>query len=355
MNTSISTYQKKLYDVPAESLLPIALSIIIVNYKTAELTLDLIQSIYDHAPDVTYEILVMDNGSDEYIEEDLRNRFPAVRFFETGRNVGFAKANNLGIHNSHGSYVLLLNSDTRIFDETLQSMMDYLQIHPNVGVLGPRQIGDDGKYVPSCGNFPTLISEMLRKIIHERLSMDDYRLREGIDDKYANSTNVDWVSGSCLVVRRKALADVGLLDERFFMYFEDIDFCKRIKDKGWQVQYFPDETILHYGGQSAKLNIMKIMVENRKSQLYFSRKHYGVLGAFVVRYFLWCKFVFNFMRWGLVFLGLKTVGKPSRKIYARVLFSKKVIMMSLGRVMTKPNEPRLFQKHSVSETIHSVS
>ena len=228
------------------------LSIIIVNYKTKSLTLNCIRSIYQHLPTASFEIIVLDNGSRDNLESFIMQEFPDIKFLEVGWNVGFARANNLGIQNAHGDFILLLNSDTRLMDDTLQSMLDFMQFHPEIGVLGPRHVDRNHSFVPSCGRFPNFRREIIRKIIHYRLSINDYQLRYFLDQKQSDQSIVDWVSGSCLLVRRKSLMDAGLLDERFFMYFEDIDLCKRIQQKGWRIQYYPEKTILHYGGQSGQ-------------------------------------------------------------------------------------------------------
>lgn len=245
--------------------------------------------------------------------------------------MGFAKANNLGIQNSKGDYILLLNSDTRIEGNLLQEMSDYMQFHPEIGVLGPRHVEKNRNFVPSCGKFPNLISELTRKIIHYKLKTDDFKLRDYLDQKFADREHVDWVSGSCLMIRRKVLIDSGLLDERFFMYFEDIDFCRRVQMAGWKICYYPNQTLIHYGGQSAKFNILRVMYENRKSQLYFSRIYFGRTGCFVVKSALFIKYSMTLLAALTSMLRRKTAGQSIKEVYARALISKKVIMLTLRR------------------------
>jgi GT2 family glycosyltransferase len=319
----------------------ILLSIIIVNFETPDYTIECIRSIIANPSGDEFEIIVIDNGSRDKSLGMIREAFPEVICIETGTNLGFSKANNLGIHNSHGDFILLLNSDTKITGDILQAMLDYLEFHPEIGILGPRQVDGEGNFTPSCDHFPTFFSEICRKIVHYRLSLNDYRLRDYMDEQHSNRSAVDWVSGSCLMVRRSALLDAGLLDEQFFMYFEDIDFSRRVQKSGWKIEYFPSQTIVHYGGQSARLNILNVMVENRKSQLYFSRKYFGWWGHVMIRLLLLAKYGVNFIRWSSVLLLASAVGKNVRYSYTMVLLAKKVIEVSLQPVPKKPTVPKL--------------
>jgi GT2 family glycosyltransferase len=319
----------------------ISLSIILVNYKTTEFTLKCLQSIYDHPPQCSFEVIVMDNASYDDIEVRVCERFPRVRFLETGENMGFARANNLGIHNSHGRYVVLLNNDTMVIEPIFDEMMAFMENNSGVGILGPRHIDTEGRFQPSSGKFPTFMSEAIRKIIHYRLSVDDYRVRDYLDVKSGNGNHVDWVSGSCLMVRRRTLEDIGLLDERFFMYFEDIDFCRRAQDSGWEVRFISNRSLMHHGGASARKNLMSVLIQNRKSQLYFSGKYYGLLGEWVIRILLLVKYGFNLIRWVAIFGIQKLFGHRGRHAYTMALLSKKVILISLRRVPSRALVPAL--------------
>lgn len=325
------------------------LSIIIVHYKTMELTLQCIQSVYDFSPDKLYEVIVVDNGSDDGIQEQLIQRFPFVHFIQMQVNVGFSKANNEAIQKSRGHFILLLNSDCRLVDNLLKSMMSFMEKHEEVGVLGPRQVNGDGVFEPSCGRFPNLWREAVRKIIHYRLSINDYRLREYLDERHADRSCVDWVSGSCLLLRRQAVEESGLLDERFFMYFEDVDLCQRVKKCGWEVRYLPSQTLIHYGGQSAKLNIMRIMVENRKSQLYYGAIHYGALGGFLLKILIAIKYALNLVKWSMAYIAFKALNRKGLKAcYARALVSKKILFLSIRHLDTSPKIPTL-RSNAVSQ------
>jgi len=308
----------------------IFLSIVIVNFKTLKLTLECIQSIYDYSPTVAFEIILIDNGSNDGIGETVAERFPKVKFIETGVNVGFAKASNMGIHNSRGEFVVLLNSDVKIIEPVWDAMIELMRQAPGLGVVGCREVDGDGHFQLSCGHFPNFKNEIIRKIMHHRLSTKDHKIRDYLDEKYSNLGVVDWVSGSCLMVRRKALLDAGLLDEHFFMYFEDIDLCRRVQNKGWGVQYFPGASICHYGGRSAKHNLLHVLVEYRKSQAYFTRKYYGRIGSILIRLFLILKYGISVLPWTSVFLLRKIMGGDCKQAYTMMLLSKKVIGVALN-------------------------
>lgn len=310
----------------------IELSIVIVNFETPSYTLDCIGSIYANSPRCSFEIILIDNGSKDGSIDRIRERWPKVVCIETGANLGFARANNLGINNTRGEYVLLLNSDTKILDNSLDRLLGYLRQNPKAGVVGPKQIDGTGKLQLSWGSFPTFVSEMYRKLLHHRLSVNDWLVRDYLEEKFGSATEVDWVSGSCLLARREALFDSGLLDEHYFMYFEDIDLCRRISDAGWGIHYEPDTTILHYGGISAKKNILKILVEYRRSQLYFTRKYYGLNGILLLKSLLIIKSLANLGRYAVIYLASSVMARhESRQIhYANLLLNKKTLELALG-------------------------
>ena len=259
------------------------LSIITVNFETPDYTLDCIRSIRNNPPSVAYEIILVDNGSRDGSLDLIREEAPEVVTIETGNNLGFSRANNLGINNARGEFVLLLNSDTKILDNSIDRMVECLRDRPEVGAVGARQLDGKGKLQLSWGSFPTFVSEIYRKLLHHRLSINDLKIRDYLEEKFSGTSEVDWVSGSCLMTRKQTLHEAGLLDQNFFMYFEDIDLCRRIQDAGWRILFNSDVTIVHYGGISAKKNLLQVLVEYRHSQVYFTRKYYGVKGVLVLK------------------------------------------------------------------------
>lgn len=304
----------------------VRLSIVIVNFETPDYTIQCIRSIYEHPPRGPFEIILIDNDSRDGSLDLIRERFPEVVCIETGANLGFARANNLGISNSRGEYVLLLNSDTKIVDSSLDRMVDYLSGHTAVGAVGPKQYDKEGGCLQlSWGSFPTFFSEILRKVAQFRLSVNDLMVRDYLESKYSSRSDVGWISGSCLLARRDTLVEAGLLDGHFFMYFEDIDLCRRIRDLGFDIHYDPQSTVIHYGGVSAKKNILKVMIEYRRSQLYFTKKYYGLRGVLALKALLTVKYGVNFVRWAAVFLGDRLLGRKSQASFAKLLLSKKTI------------------------------
>ena len=306
------------------------LSIVIINYETPEYTLQCLRSLREHAPRCPHEIIVIDNGSRDSSLETIRAAFPDIALIETGENAGFARASNLGIHNSRGRYLLFLNSDTRILDAAIQKMVNILAETPSVGIVAPKQVDGEGKLQLSWGQFPTLSSELVRKVLHHRLSLNDARIRDYLEERYAGPSAVDWVSGSCFMIRRQALTEAGLFDRNFFMYFEDIDLCRRVKDRGWRIQYNAELGIVHYGGVSARKNILKVLVEYRRSQIYFTRKYYGLSGVLVLKALLLFKYGTHFFKWGAAFAGARLLRLDDRSAYAKLLLTKKTVELVLG-------------------------
>lgn len=303
----------------------IGLSIIVVHFETPDYTSQCLHSIYANPPTAPFEILLIDNGSSDGSLGMLEEEFPSVRAIRIGENVGFARANNLGLNNARGEYVLLLNSDTRIVNGSLDRLLNRLKSNPEIGAVGPKQFDGDGKLQLSWGQFPTFISEALRQLLHYRLSINDQAVRGYLEEKYAGSSRVDWVSGSCLMARKKALEAIGYLDPHFFMYFEDIDLCRRLERTGWKVHYDSDTTIVHYGGISARKNILHVLIEYRHSQIYFTRKYYGWKGVFLLKVLLFVKYGMNLGRWITVFAIEKLLRRDAKASYAKLLLSKKTV------------------------------
>jgi len=319
----------------------VVLSIIIVHYKTRELTLQCLRSIREFKPRVPHEILLIDNGSQDGIGETVVKDFPEVRFIETGRNNGFSQANNLGIVNAYGKFLLLLNSDTKIIEPVFDRLVQAMDSHPDAGGIGPQHVGGDGRHQVSYGKFPDLFTEILRKIVAYRIALDDPNIRGYLTQFCSTEQEVDWLSGSCLLLRREALRQAGLLDESFFMYFEDIDLCKRIRDRGWKNVFCPMSKILHYSGQSVKENILAGLVAYRQSQIYFARKHYGRKGDYIVRTVLFLKFGIVASRALAEFVAQKLRKQDTEPAYIKMLLSKKVFKMIFRHNLVKPVEPVL--------------
>jgi hypothetical protein len=245
------------------------LSIIIVNWNTLALLRDCLSSLAASELHDRCEIIVVDNGSHDGSPDMVRRAFGRVRLLANRDNLGFARANNQGIAASQGRYVLLLNSDTRMPAGTLAALLAFMEQHPEAGVCSPRLQHPDGQpQVFAFGADPTP-GYLLRRGLWRLL------LRRGLHDWATPHTlTVDWVSGACMLVRRAAIEQAGMLDEAIFMYFEDNDWCLRIRRQGWRVYYYPRVAVIHLGGQSLAHN-PAARAAYYTSLRYFYAKHYG--------------------------------------------------------------------------------
>jgi len=247
------------------------LSIVIVNWNTADLLCDLLSALLVSIQGTAVEIVVVDNGSTDGSVEMVRTQFPGVHLIDNQDNLGFARANNQGIIESKGRYVLLLNSDTCVAPSALSALVEFMDDRLDVGACSPRLVRRDGKAQPyAYGGDPTLLYLLSR-------AASQLLLRRPLHDWGVSSlVEVDWVSGACMIVRREAVAQTGLLDESMFMYFEDNDWCLRMRRAGWKVCYNPEIEIVHIGGQSLDKN-PKARHAYYESLRYFYTKHYSPL------------------------------------------------------------------------------
>lgn len=235
------------------------LSVVILNYNTRELTRTCLDTVFASAlGSYTMEVIVCDNGSSDGSVEMIRTEFPRVILIENRKNLGFAAGNNPGIRRAKGRYVLLLNTDTEVPKDTLRVMLRYMDDHPEVGVSTCKLLLSDGSMDPACHRgFPTpwaaftYMSKLERLFPKTRL-FGEYH--QGYKD-LATIHEVDCIVGAFFLVRRDVIASVGLLDEDYFMYGEDIDWCYRIRKAGWPIMFNPTVTILHKKKQSGRANI----------------------------------------------------------------------------------------------------
>ncbi|WP_372009574.1 glycosyltransferase family 2 protein [Paenibacillus chitinolyticus] len=253
------------------------LSIIIVSFNTRQITLNCLQSIYSSIVGYTFEVFLVDNSSTDGTTTAVMNTFPKVRIIKNKTNVGFSRANNQGIKEADGRYILLLNSDTILKRDTLQIMLDFMQASPEVGASGCKVVLPNGTLDKACKRgFPTPSASFYYAFGIARLFPDiprfnGYQLSHlNPDEEYP----VDCLVGAFMLVRRETIDEVGLLDEEFFMYGEDVDWCYRIKQAGWQIYYYPRTEITHYKGASSRRKPFKIIYEFHRAMFLFHRKHY---------------------------------------------------------------------------------
>ncbi|MFY0544172.1 glycosyltransferase family 2 protein [Brevibacillus sp. H7] len=253
------------------------LSIVIVNYNTCKLTCDAIQSVLRSDTSCRYEIIVVDNHSSDDSIDTISRLFPEVILIGNAANVGFARANNQAIRMASGRYILLLNSDTVIQPDTIQVMVSFMDQHPEVGASGCKVVLPDGRLDKACRRgFPTPVASFyylsgLSRLFPKSARLNQYQLTHLDPDE---SYPVDCLVGAFMMVRRETIDQVGLLDEDFFMYGEDVDWCYRIKQAGWVIYYYPHTLITHYKGASSRRKPLKIIYEFHRAMYLFHKKHY---------------------------------------------------------------------------------
>lgn len=251
-------------------------SIVIVNWNTRDILCNCLRSIEAEAGPVDYEIIVIDNASTDGSVEMVHREFPQVRLIENTENRGFAAANNQGIAVAQGRYLLLLNSDTLVLDGALAKTVAFADTCPDAAVVGCRVLNPDRTLQPTCFMYPSLFNMLLSSTYlyklwpksklfgRERMT---WWQRDDVRD-------VDVVTGCFMLVRRDALEQVGGMDERFFMYGEETDWCYRFKAAGWKILFTPAGEIIHLGGQSSRRVRVEMTVQLRLSILKFIRKHH---------------------------------------------------------------------------------
>jgi hypothetical protein len=294
------------------------LSIIIVNWNTQQLLRDCLASVIasrqkDDRRTLELEIFVVDNGSSDGSPEMVEREFPDVILIKNADNRGFAAANNQAIKSATGKYILLLNSDTLVHGDVLANSVGYMEDHPNVAVLGCRVLNADGSVQPSCGTFPGLLNLAVLSSGLWKLSFPAFFARSQLRPlQGSEAQDVDYVSGCFMCLRRDALADVGLLDEKFFFFGEEVDWCRRFRDKGYGVRAAPVGDITHFGSASArKLNHKRDLMLTSGIVL-LHRKHRGIVPAALA----WALLLgFNVSR--AVFWSLRQIVAPCPAARAR--------------------------------------
>ena len=224
------------------------LSIIILNYKTAGLVRQCLRGIFSNPPQATYEVIVVDNASNDSCLERVAQEFPQTKRVKLAVNRGYAAGNNAGLRLAQGEYVLILNPDITVLKGNLDQLIRFMDSQPKVGLAGPRLVNPDGSLQYSAYRFPSFWLPLFRRTFlgslpSSRKLLAHYQMFDW--DHRANQP-VDWLLGACLIVRRSALNKVGLLDERYFLYVEDTDWCRRFWQAGWQVFYIAEVEFVHF-------------------------------------------------------------------------------------------------------------
>lgn len=255
--------------------LKIILSIVIVNWNTCDILRDCLESVYLETKGVQSEVIVIDNASEDNSVEMVHCDFPDVILIENQENRGFAAANNQGMAIAQGRYVLLLNSDTIVLGNAIDKTVAFADNHKNAAIVGCRVLNPDKTLQRTCFMFPSVLNMLLStSYLYKLFPKNKFFGRERMTWWERNDIReVDVVTGCFMLVRREAIEQIDLMDEGFFMYWEETDWCYRFKQAGWKIMFTPDAQIIHIGGVSSKQVKPKMVLQWRKSMLFFFRKH----------------------------------------------------------------------------------
>ena len=262
------------------------LAIIIVNYNTRAELEACLRSLHEPRPAVSHEVVVVDNASLDGSAEAVRSTWPNVRLIEPGENVGYARANNRAIRATASELVLLLNSDTVVPRGAIDALVHELDAHPHVTVVGPRLVDGEGSPELSVGSMIGPFNETHQKLKGLVLDRRIPLLLQWVTRTLSRRHDPDWVSGACLLVRRADANAAGLLDERFFLYGEDVDFCASIRQLGGRILFVPEIAVVHHRGRSGLTAPSRRQEAYRRSQLAFYAKHHPIWAPLLRLYLL---------------------------------------------------------------------
>ncbi len=250
------------------------LTIIIVSWNTSGLLAQCLNSVYETGSRFAFDVIVVDNGSTDGSVSMVEERFPSVRLIKNQRNQGFARANNQGLEISRSRYFMLLNSDTIVLPGVIDTLIEIADQNPGVGMLGPKLLNMDGSLQESWYSFPSILSEMVGRNFRSRTPVPNLR----------NTFEVDWIMGACMLVRSEVLQSVGKLDEDYFFYSEETDWCFRIKRQNWKIWYTTNTAIYHLGGGSTKRGTLVQLVRLYQGKLLYFKKNHGNFARTLLRF-----------------------------------------------------------------------
>jgi N-acetylglucosaminyl-diphospho-decaprenol L-rhamnosyltransferase len=263
----------------------ILVSVILVSYNTAQLSLESLRYLFGSKGDFNLEVFVVDNASKDDSVAQIQKAYPLVHLEQNAVNIGFGRANNQVLSKLKGDYVLLLNTDAFVLEDTIAKTVAYMESNPSCGILGVRLIGRDHVQQPSCRYFPTPFNLFAFQLGLHRF-FPSIHLVDPINWQADKTQSCDWVPGCYYLVRQKVIHDVGLFDPRYFLYSEEVDHCFAAKRAGWDVCYFADTTVVHIGGESAKSDGeisstgRQLNVLQAESNLIYFRKNLGLFSCF---------------------------------------------------------------------------
>ena len=255
------------------------LSTVIVQYRSLDALLSCVAMLPEAAPGLEGEVVVVDNDPREGTRAALALRFPGVRVIENTENVGYARAVNQGIAATSGEFALVMNPDVTLRPGSVRRLTEYLRAHPLAGVAAPRIVNPDGSLEYSVRAFPDHFTFLFNRYsLLTRLFPANRWTRRYLMSEWdhASVREVDWASGACLLARRAAIAKVGGMDEAFFMFNEDVDWCRRMHQAGWSVVYVPDAVCVHHIGASRRRTASRVILERHRGMIHYFHKHHPV-------------------------------------------------------------------------------
>lgn len=279
------------------------LSIIIVTYNSEKLIKPCLDSIFKTITGLDFEIIIIDNNSQDQTVSLIEKKFPQVHLIQNKENVGFAQAVNQGIRKAQGNFILLLNPDMRVLDRAVNKSLEFLIKNSQVGILGCQLLYPDGKIQTSFGRFPSLLTEFLQAtFLYKVLPFGRFIPYNFLTRRRFKKTHqVDWLGGGFMMIKKEVIEKIGFLDENYFLYLEDIDFCFRAKKAGFKIYYFPEAKVIHYHMVSTQKDPSQAIINEAKSLLYYFKKYnknivllkflirlrlnLGVLGYFLLKLF----------------------------------------------------------------------
>ena len=286
------------------------LSVIIVNWNTRELVLESLRSLHGTTGGLSIEVFVVDNGSSDGSVESIRTAFPRVVLVQNTKNIGFARANNQVLGRARGRYILLLNTDGILQGDAVAVLLEFMEKTPEAGIAGPQLVNPDGTKQNSFDNFPTLLSEGLNKSLLRMLFPERFPSKRL---SFPSPIEVESVIGACLMVRRDAVDEVGPMDEDYFFFMEETDWCYRMRERGWRVYLVPQARVVHLQGGTAGRVKAQARVEYYRSRYLFFKKNRGSLQAGVLTGILLLKLSIGLLAHGLVCLFTFFLNRKARQ------------------------------------------
>ncbi len=291
------------------------LSVSVVSYRTPDLLRRCLAAIHAARRSLHLDVIVVDNGSHDGTVEMIASEFAWVRLIENQHNAGFGAAHNQALRQALGRYWLVLNSDALVERGALEALVEFMDANPQVAVAGPKLRYPSGEVQSSRRRFPTIAtlfleSTQLQRFWPDNAALRRYYVQDRSDDE---PQDVDWLSGACLCVRARAASQVGLFDERFFMYSEELDWCRRFRAAGWRVSYVPAAEVLHLEGGSSRANLAARDQRFQASKLAYAAKWHGARVAAVLRAYLVLEYVFRAAEEGIkLALGSRAAERRAR-------------------------------------------